>query len=33
MTKSVAKRRDGTESPLVISGWIFFLLFQRSMFQ
>jgi hypothetical protein len=24
VTKSVAKRHDGTESPLVISGWIFF---------
>ncbi len=24
VTKSEAKHRDGTESPLVISGWIFF---------
>jgi hypothetical protein len=33
VTKSVAKHRDGTESPLVISGWIFFIVPEENMFQ
>jgi hypothetical protein len=34
VTKSVAKHRDGNESPLIISGWIFFIIVpEENMFQ